>query len=314
MSGIGIITNPHSKLNRRRPDRQKLLGYIVGERGKLELTNSLEDLARVAESFRERGIEVLAINGGDGTVSRTLTAFIRAYQGSALPKVLILRGGTINVLAENLRLQGSPEAILVRYLESISLVRPSTIQRIRCISIDNNYGFLFGNGLVANYLEAFYLNKTGPVGAVMLVIKIYFWRLFQYERFLSIVNERIYDLKLDGAQVQLHGVCTSVIMASTIERMPLGLKLFPYARRSPGQFQVFWLEIPVKQIALRLLAALTFNQLGKRFGRVNRLVKDLTIETKDEKLQKYTLDGELFSAASGKLKLTLGPEIEFIVV
>src|SRR5438128_2499711 len=102
MSGIGIITNPHAKLNKRNPSRTALLGYILGQQGQLEVTNSLEDLSRVACEFRDQRIGILAINGGDGTISRTLTAFIHEYDGLPLPKVVLLRGGTINVLAKNL--------------------------------------------------------------------------------------------------------------------------------------------------------------------------------------------------------------------
>src|SRR5687768_275022 len=108
MSGIGIITNPHSKLNKRNPRRAELLGYIVGERGQLEITNTLADLERVAHEFREKKIHTLAISGGDGTICRTLTALIHAYGEVPLPRVALLRGGTINVLANNLGIKGAP--------------------------------------------------------------------------------------------------------------------------------------------------------------------------------------------------------------
>ena len=63
MSGIGIITNPHSKLNKRNPNRTALLGYILGAKGQLEVTNTLADLGRVARDFKDKGITTLAING-----------------------------------------------------------------------------------------------------------------------------------------------------------------------------------------------------------------------------------------------------------
>src|SRR4051812_22856783 len=119
MSGIGIITNPHSKLNKRNPARMSLLGYILGAKGQLEVTNTLEDLGRVARDFKEKGVTILAINGGDGTICRTLTAFIKEYgeTGTPLPQVALLRGGTINVLANNLRIKGSPEQVLYRLVD-----------------------------------------------------------------------------------------------------------------------------------------------------------------------------------------------------
>ena len=120
MSGIGIITNPHSKLNKRNPQRTALLGYILGEKGRLEVTNNLDDLGRVAREFKSKNIGILAINGGDGTICRTLTAFIQVYGNAPLPKVALLRGGTINVLANNLGIAGSPEQVLYRLVEVYS--------------------------------------------------------------------------------------------------------------------------------------------------------------------------------------------------
>ena len=133
MSGIGIITNPHSKLNKRNPARSALLGYILGEKGTLEVTNSLEDIGRVAREFKERRIGLLAINGGDGTICRTLTAFIKEYGTAPMPKVALLRGGTINVLANNLGIRGSPEQILYRLVEAHSTGGELTSRALRSI-------------------------------------------------------------------------------------------------------------------------------------------------------------------------------------
>ena len=59
-------------------------------------------LKRVAADFRQSKIEILAINGGDGTISKTLTAFINEYGDEPLPKIAILKGGTINVVERTL--------------------------------------------------------------------------------------------------------------------------------------------------------------------------------------------------------------------
>ena len=313
MAGIGIITNPHSKLNKRDPDRQRLLGYIVGEHGKLELTSSLADLARVAANFRDHNISVLAINGGDGTIGRTITAFIRAYGEKPLPKVLILRGGTINLLADNLRIRGAPEQVLVRYIESMSDIRPVRTEPYRTLKIGDHYGFLFGNGIVANFLEEFYKKKTGPLGSILTIVRIYLWYLFARARYLALVGERSYQLELNHGAIDLGHRMITGVMASTVERMPLGPRFFPAARR-PGIFQFFSLEIPALQLVWRLPFAFIRNGEGHYFGKLSRVAPHIAIGTSDRSPQKYTLDGELFSSQDGKLEISLGPEIEFVVV
>lgn len=312
MSGIGIITNPFSKLNKKRPERGRLLGYIVGQFGNLEITNSLEDITRVAEVFKEKGIEILAINGGDGTISRTLTAFIRTYGSTPLPKVLILRGGTINMLADNLGIRGTPEEILVRMLECQSGLRPKEVESLATLSIGGQYGFLFGNGLVARYLAEFYRNKTGPIGSIILVLKIYFYWLFSRKNYHKIVMDEQFRVVFDGV-VSDRETQSLAMMASTVERMPLGLRLFPMARSSSTKFQFFALEMPAKSLPWRLPLAILRNKPGRFLGKSSRLAAK-TIVTSVSGKQPYTLDGELFDAPDGRLAVEVGPVVQFIVV
>jgi diacylglycerol kinase (ATP) len=333
MPGLGIITNPHSKLNKRYPERQRLLSYIVGDRGKLELTSSLEDLARVAVTFKERKVDCVGINGGDGTICRTLTAIIRAYGSEPLPKILILRGGTINVLAENVGVKGSPEEILVRYIESQSGVRHSKTVSLQTLKVEDHYGFLFGQGVVANYLEEFYLNKTGALGAVLLLLKMHLWFVTQPRRFRDLIGTRSYRFfaelashdgralddshsgMVQGSELSLGVRSSAAVMCATIERMPLGPRLFPLARSQPGAFQFFSLDLSHRSIVFKL--PLTFLRLGEGdyFGRLSRLVHSLRIVPVDPAPQKYTLDGEIFTARSPEgLEISLGPTVELVVV
>jgi diacylglycerol kinase (ATP) len=312
MGGIGIITNPNSKANKRRPSRGKLLGYIVGQFGNLEITNSVDDIERVARLFLDQGIDILAINGGDGTISRTLTAFIRVYQSKPLPKVLVLRGGTMNMLADNLGIRGTPEEILVRMLECESGLRPKTYQSIATLSVGGQYGFLFGNGFVARYLERFYKNKTGPLGALLLVATIYLQWLFQRPQYKEMVRDETYRLLFNGHES--HADHKSVaMMISSVERMPLGLRLFPYAWRQPGQFQFFSLSIPAGQLPLRLPLAILRNAPGYFLGKWTKMASSAVISATSG-AQKYTLDGELFDAPNGRLAIDVGPVVQFVVV
>jgi diacylglycerol kinase family enzyme len=312
MAGIGIITNPHSKANKKMPARGRLLGYIVGQFGNLEITNSVEDLGRVAALFLEQKIEVLAINGGDGTISRTLTAFIRAYGSSPLPKILVLRGGTMNMLADNLGIRGTPEEILVRMLECESGLRPRKTHSLATLLVGGQYGFLFGNGFVARYLAAFYKHKTGPVGALWLIVKIYIYWLFGIGRYKELIRDEVYRLLFDGVETR-EPAASVAMMVSTVERMPLGLRLFPWACQKVSQFQFFSLEIPAKQLPWRLPFAFLRNSPGRFFGKWTKLASSVVISAVSGE-QPYTLDGELFEAPAGRLAIEVGPIVQFVIV
>lgn len=312
MGGIGIITNPNSKLNKKMPARGRLLGYIVGQFGNLEITNSVDDIGRVATLFKEKAIETLAINGGDGTISRTLTAFVRAYGNEPLPQVLILRGGTINMLADNLGIRGSPEEILVRMLESQSGLRTRRVKPLATLSVGGQYGFLFGNGLVARFLAEFYKKKTGPIGSLLLVLKIYLNWLISYRNYSKMVFSEPYRVAFDGqASPVIHN--SLAMMASTVERMPLGVRLFPEVAKGLSRFQFFSLEMSARSLPWRLPLAVMSNRPGRWFGKVTKMGSQLVISAESGK-QSYTIDGELFEAPNGRLAVDIGPVVQFVVV
>ena len=56
MPGIGIVNNPHSRKNRKHPERMESLGYIVGTKGQSVATRQIEDIQErietVLENFR----------------------------------------------------------------------------------------------------------------------------------------------------------------------------------------------------------------------------------------------------------------------
>ncbi len=312
MAGIGIITNPNSKANKKMPARGRLLGYIVGQFGNLEITNSIDDLGRVAQLFLKQKIEILAINGGDGTISRTLTAFIRAYGTEPLPKILVLRGGTMNMLADNLGIRGTPEEILVRMIECESGLRPRRTKPLATLLVGGQYGFLFGNGFVARYLAAFYKKKTGPAGALWLIAKIYFNWIFRPNRYADIVRDETFRLLFEGSETPAPFSCVAM-MVSTVERIPLGLRLFPLAWQKLSQFQFFSLKIPARQLPWRLPAAFLRNSPGHFLGKWTKMASTVVISATNGR-QPYTLDGELFEAPGGRLAIEVGPIVQFIVV
>ncbi len=312
MGGIGIITNPNSKMNKMVPTRGPLLGYIVGQFGTLEVTNSVDDLGRVAALFKEQAIEILAINGGDGTISRTLTAFIHAYGSRELPKILVLRGGTMNMLATNLGIRGTPEEILVRMLECQSGVRNKEVRSLATLSVGGQYGFLFGNALVARYLAEFYKNKSGAIGSLVQVFMIYFNWIFAPRKYRALVKNEGYRVLFDGYDVQPQ-VRSLAMMASTVERMPLGARLFPEVGSSLSRFQYFSMEMSAGSLPWRLPFALLRNRSGRFFGKVTRMASKVFISSENGQ-QPYTLDGELFEAPAGRLVLEVGPVVQFLVV
>ncbi|WP_122049327.1 diacylglycerol kinase family protein [Asaia bogorensis] len=98
---LALIHNPRSRKNRRDGSRfarqaQKLLGdgFLVPASHD-EMTGMVEDLAR-------RNVRLIAINGGDGTVSDVMTAVMRAYPEGSLPDLAIFPSGNTNLIARDI--------------------------------------------------------------------------------------------------------------------------------------------------------------------------------------------------------------------
>ena len=119
MPGIGVVFNPKSGRNVRDPRAAGRLARALGDHGVVRAARSIDELYAVAEDFRRLDIDVLGISGGDGTNGVTITGFIDVYQGSALPRIAFLRGGTMNTVANSVGVRrGRPEGLLGRLIHA----------------------------------------------------------------------------------------------------------------------------------------------------------------------------------------------------
>ncbi len=309
MAGIGIITNPHSRLNKANPNNIKVLGYILGTQGRLEVTNTLDDLSRVALQFKEQGISILAINGGDGTVSRTLTAFIKVYGSHPLPKIALLRGGTMNVIALNLGLKGSPDQLLATLVEAYSTGEDLPTTHLSTLQIGDSYGFLFGTGVAYDFLLEYYQRKSGPLGAFFWCLAVWFSGWFQGKLYKKIMKEKTINIvREDNVQVRQK---TISLLCSTVRKMPLGYPLFYKLKDVRRKIQCVSFTITPKDAIWKFPLIMIKGKHASKVDKYDLLTDQLRLSS-DEPIG-YTLDGELYPG-QGSLELKLGPEVEFVSI
>jgi diacylglycerol kinase (ATP) len=309
MSGIGIIANPYSKSNKRDPGRSDLLGYILGQQGQLAVTRSIPHLYEVARSFKNSNIEVLAINGGDGTISQTLTAFHHVYRDEPLPRIYLLKGGTMNVLANNLGMRGSPERLLYQLVESFSAGRSPLSIKVPSLLVDDLVGFLFADGLACRFLEGFYQNKSNAFGAFMYTVRVAFSALFQSALSRQILLDQSIILTPDsGPPIN----CKSgAIMASTIRRLPFGIPFFHRVKKQSDAFEFMYLTKPASRLLRHLVPLILERRAGYTPTRYSQLAKSLAIDYGGPAT--FSLDGELVRLESSIVQIQRGPAVEFLL-
>ena len=173
MAGIGVIVNPHARGNRRDPaGRVERMARVVGGLGVVRATPSLEAITGVVREFRERGIDILAICGGDGSDHCTLTAVDQVYGAAPWPLLLPLRAGTINYVADDIGgRRGSPEQVLQRVVHAHRRGHPHVTTERDVLRVNGEQlGFVLSFGTAVNFLQVYYARETqGPVWAARLL-------------------------------------------------------------------------------------------------------------------------------------------------
>ena len=286
-----------------------MLGYIVGQKGTHKITDSLEDLAQVARHFCETEIEYLAVNGGDGTVSQTLSAMIREYGDKPLPIIVVLGGGTMNVLSLNLGIRKKPEMILSELVHNLSLNNPLKTKELASIKIGNRYGFLYADGTSALILEDFYKRKTGYLGGAILGVRVVLSALFRTPLAKRLIRGRpIIFAPKPGNALTHYSLGT---YASSLARLPMQLPMFGKKLMEGQVFRGISISLKPEELLFKFPFIAFFTKPGHYKGKHNFNCKALEITC--EEPFRYTLDGELFTAEDGKVHIEVGPMIRFLL-
>jgi diacylglycerol kinase family enzyme len=98
---IGLLNNLRAGRNARKAAR--IARELDGARDVLQLaTPSAAAVPEALTEMERAGVELLIVNGGDGTLERTLTALLARGRPAWLPAIAPIRGGRTNMMAGEL--------------------------------------------------------------------------------------------------------------------------------------------------------------------------------------------------------------------
>ena len=303
-----VFVNPGSRANRRDPGCAERFAKILGENGRVAAPPDLELLAEEARRAAAESPSVIAIHGGDGTLHRTLSALVAAYGARALPPVAILPGGTMNVVASSLGIRVKPENLLAELAAGDRAgTAPTTIHR-RCLRVGSDYGFIFGNGLLANFLEEYYARGSyGARRAVWIVLRILV-SVLTTRRYAQRIFRRFRGrVEIDGSRLPRTNL--TGIGAATVSEIGFRLKLHHRADDDPDRMG----GLAIHGGPLSLLLDVLDVRLGRGLSpkRATSFVATrLSIEP-EELESAYTLDGDLYTSRK-PLTVEVGPALEIV--
>ena len=316
MAGIGLVTNPNSRRNRKNPRLADRLSGILGNAGTLVATSSREEVAGAARRFKREKIDILALNGGDGTNHFTLSTFIEVYDGAPLPIIAFLRGGTMNTISEGCGVRGiGPVQVLMNVVEKYSRDDEFEFSHRNILKIgDDKYGFIFGNGVVHNFLRVYYqLDKpeeerrdVSPVWAARTLARAIMSGVVRGELARRIFEPFRARVVLDGDRWPWEEYMA--VAVSTINQLGLDFQLFYRFDELEDGFQI----IGLRTTALETVLCLPKVRRGLPTNHpkiMDRVGKRVVFES-DRKLY-YTIDGDTYSS-EGSLEISTGPRLKII--
>lgn len=167
---LGLLSNPLARTNWQSVGHRQLREELPDPSCALE-TGSLSDLDPAFERllFAQR-VNVLVLNGGDGTIHHALNAAVRVTRRAAetvgrhvpLPLFLFVNGGGMNMLARVFGSRGHPVRTLRRFLGKLRGARFGTLPK-RAVPLlaarepdgFERLGYIFGSELVFNALTMY---------------------------------------------------------------------------------------------------------------------------------------------------------------
>jgi hypothetical protein len=249
-----------------------------------------------------------------------------------MPHVALLRGGTMNTVANSVGVRpGKPDGLLARLIRAyarratapLAGVERHVLQVTPIDSVDSEgkaggssetgYGFLFGTGVVCGFLAEYYRDgEPSPLVAAQTLLR-------------GIGSALVGGSTIRRMAAPFHGSVTLddgtewperdylAVAAGTIADIGLNFKPFYRYAERPGIFQAlgihaspvsFVKELPRIHRSLPMPAEKTYDALATRFVVKNRAPGATTT--------RYMIDGDLHEAR-GDLAVSIGPRVRLVV-
>jgi diacylglycerol kinase family enzyme len=308
MSGIGVIVNPRASGNRGRPATADHLVAVVGGDGEVVQTENLEALDGTLHRFHERGYEVLAVSGGDGSLCHAISRAVGVWGENDLPLFVALRGGTINNVSRTIGGPTRPEAFLGKVMSAYRARRPFVTMDRPLLRVNGEiYGSIVGAGLITHFLEEYYEGSNPrPASAAGLLVRCGISWLAGGEFIRRIVPTLKARAECDSEALPYDAY--TLVIASSVRHIGLGVQPFYLSGRKTGYFHVLAGPASPGQL-LRKLPRFRRGFPAGLDTLYDNIARRFRIEFAEP--QSFTVDGELFPAVR-VLTIEAGPAVRFI--
>ncbi|MDH3518859.1 MAG: acylglycerol kinase family protein [Myxococcales bacterium] len=314
---IGVVNNLRAGQSRRCVSKLLALLARYPDVRHIE-TESAHALPEALAALLHERVELLVLNGGDGTLQHALTALLSNPDLEKPPWVAPLRGGRTNMAALDLGVRRDPVAALEHLLRSAAAGRLQELRVARPVlrvasshSNEVHYGMFFGAGMIQRAIGLTHRifpkgRSQGVLGASLVTTALIAKTLARPTH--GILTPDKVEILLDGRAVP-DGEFYLVI-ASSLQR--LFLRLNPFWGEGPGgvRFTALASRVP------RLAAAVPGILRGRPGAGVRQDSGYTSVNSHRIELRLacgFTVDGEIFPArADEHVTITADSRIHFV--
>lgn len=314
---IGVLNNLRAGQSRRRVSG--LLGVLRRYPEVLHIeTDSAHTLSETLADLTHEKIDLLVLNGGDGTLQHALTELLSSRALERLPWVAPLRGGRTNMTALDLGVRRDPVSALGSLLHT---AREGRIEELRVdrpvlrISssrgVPDQYGMFFGVGMIRRAIDLTHSvfpagRSQGVFGASVVTAALIAKALVRPTR--GILTPDKLQIAIDDRPVRSGEFYLTI--ASSLRR--LFMRMNPFWGTGPGGVRFTAIASSAQGLGPRALGILR--------GRPSRKVTEqngFTSANADRVEIRldcgYTIDGEIFApVADERVAVTADRRIAFV--
>lgn len=313
---VGLMINPNAKGARvALAQRSSFWGRHFND-SLLEVPPDVASIPRALERLQRKGVRVLAMLGGDGTIQQTVTAANKIWGAEQRPAALILKGGTANALAKNMGIRSKPGDLLRTYLARVSQGRTDGIQihDVPMLEVEDGFdhtirhGFIFAGGLVYESIRRYRESKNpGPLEIFKQAAYPLWARWFDRDGGKDYFKSPRMTIDIDG-RIHIDDPI-HVLTLSTLQKLTLWYAPFSGDISSTNRFY----GMVNHQDADEAFAHFFDLALGRKDmpRNVNGLFEEVCIET----TAGYVLDGELYARSQPyRVRITRGPSLRVLTL
>jgi hypothetical protein len=314
---VGVLNNPRSGGNRKGLGAiRKILASYPQVCHREVLTP--DDVASALVDFARKEVNVVAVNGGDGTIQAVLTVLCHHKPFETIPHLAVLRAGTTSMTAGDVGLKGSRELALRRLLawaeggegEEVILQRP-----VLRVQVDPHqdpvYGMFLGAAGIYQGIQFCNnrLNRRGFRGEWAPGLTIALFLLAVASRGGDYVAPVPVSVGLDQSPPERRDYL--LLMISALERLFLGLR--PFWGREERTLHYTAVEARPQHL-LRALPSLMRGRKNRYGTPENGYFSHNVQQVQLTFTSGFTLDGELYKAGAhlGPVVVQNGGKVSFL--